>query len=179
MLKIQNSLLLVIDVQGKLADLVYEPEKTRQNIKRLIEGAKILDLPIIATEQMPEKIGGTVAEIKSVLGGIPLLTKDTVSCYANQEIQAALKNSGRDQVIICGIETHVCVYQTVLQLLADAFKVYLVKDAVSSRSIENKEIAVDRMINEGAKLSSTEMVLFELQQVAVGDKFRRLSKLVK
>jgi nicotinamidase-related amidase len=179
MLTKKNALLMVIDVQGKLANIVQDSERTQLNIKRLIEGAKILDLPVIATEQVPEKIGGTIEQIKDSLGDLPILSKNSSSCYSDTEIKKAIRDTGRDQVIVCGIETHICVYQTTLQLLADGFKVYLVRDAVSSRSIENKEIAVQRMINEGAKLASTEMVLFELQQVATGDQFRMLSKLIK
>lgn len=179
MLTKKNALLMVIDIQGKLANIVQDAERTQLNIKRLIEGVKILDLPVIATEQVPQKIGETIEQIKTALGDLPILRKNTFSCYSDAEIKKAIRDTGRDQVIVCGIETHICVYQTTLQLLADGFKVYLVKDAVSSRSIENKEIAVQRMINEGAKLASTEMVLFELQQVATGDQFRLLSKLVK
>lgn len=179
MLKPESSYLVVVDVQGKLAEIVDGSPALRKNVVRLIEGAKLFGMPIICTEQVPDKLGATVGEVANALGGVPRLVKDTFSCWGDDVIRTAFRDTGRRRAIVCGIEAHVCVYQTVRDLLADGYEVHLVKDAVSSRSPENKEIACARMAADGALVTSTEMALFELQRDCRGDRFRALSKLVK
>jgi len=179
MLSANSAILLVVDIQGKLAEIMFESAKIIENSRRLIEGVKLFDIPVFVTEQVPDKLGETREELKPAIEGITPYPKNTFRCYSDPAIKEVLKKSGRDQIIICGIETHVCVYQTALQLLADCFKVSLVVDAVSSRSLENKTAAIQRLGAEGVKIATTEMVLFELQGKAEGERFRKISRLIK
>jgi nicotinamidase-related amidase len=166
-----NAVLFVIDVQEKLMPVISNHKAIERNIERLIRGAKILGVPIVVTEQYVKGLGHTVAPLRDALGDdYKPIEKACFSGYRQLD---------RKQVIVAGIETHVCVYQTVSDLLANGYEVTIVADAVSSRAEENKDIALRRMLADGAKLSSTEMVLFELTAVSGTDEFRAISKLVK
>lgn len=178
MLNKDSAGLMIIDVQGKLAEHMVESEKLLQQIATLIQGAKLLDLPIIWMEQLPDKLGETQACLKQHLSG-EVLSKDTFSGWQNADIREAINNTGKSQWLVAGIESHICVYQTVRDLLAANHHVYLVTDAVGSRVAENKILALDVMQKAGAQLTSVEMVLFELQQRAQGDTFKQLLKLIK
>ena len=176
-LQIDNTVLVVIDVQGRLARIVHRSEFVIHTIRKLIRGAKVLDIPIVVTEQYPEGIGPTVPEIREVLGDIRPITKRTFSCCSIDEFMRQLKN--RSQILIGGIETHVCVYQTVMDLLAKGYEVHLIADAVSSRREENAASAITRLRDEGAKVSNLEMALFELLQIAQGKRFKEILEIVK
>lgn len=179
MLKPETAMLNVIDVQGRLAEIVADSENVRKNIVRLIEGTRLFSMPLLATEQVPDKLGSTVPEVKEALGEADLPTKETFSCWQDEGMRGAFAAAGRKQILVCGIECHVCVYQTVRDLIAADYEVHLVVDAVSSRSPQNKEIAVRRMERMGARLTTTEMALFELKFDCTGETFRKLSRLVK
>lgn len=179
MLTPDTVLLNVIDVQGRLAEIVHGSEAMRANVVRLVEGAKLFDLPVVATEQVPDKLGETVPEVREALGDVPRLVKDTFSCWPGDAIRTAYEEAGRNQVLVCGIESHVCVYQTCMDLLENGYEVHLAVDAVASRSAESKAVAVRRLEREGALLTTTEMALFELQYDCRGDRFRALARLVK
>jgi nicotinamidase-related amidase len=156
MLQKENTVLVVIDIQGKLAQLMHQKEAVYQNVNRLIEGAKVLDMPIIWTEQYPEGLGGTIPAVAATLEGVRPIPKMTFSCCQNDEFQIALKASGRQQILITGIETHICVYQTTIELLEAGYEVEVVADAVSSRTPENKKIGLDKMQRAGAGITGTE-----------------------
>lgn len=180
MLTINNTALLVIDVQERLAPVMDDKETLLSNVERMIRGAQVLELPILWTEQVPEKLGPTLPELADLLTAISQpVSKASFSCCGVQPFMQALRESDRRQVLVTGIESHVCVYQTVMDLLDQDYEVQLVTDAVASRTPENKAIALERMKAAGATLTSTEMALFELLRVAEGDKFRTISKLVK
>ena len=180
MLNITNTALLIIDVQERLVPVMLDKEKLLDNLQRLIKGAKVLGLPIIYTEQVPEKLGPTLPEIADLLAGdTNPISKSSFSCYGCSPFVQHLEKLGRTQVLVAGIETHVCVYQTAIDLLEQGYQVQLVTDAVSSRTAENRQLAIDRMKAAGASLTSTEMALFELLRVAEGDKFRQVSRIVK
>lgn len=179
MLKPESTLLLVIDVQGKLAEIVDRSESTRANVVRLIRGADLLEVPVLATEQVPDKLGPTVAEVAAALGDRPRPAKVTFSCLGDLAIRESVGAARRHQVLVAGIEAHVCVFQTVYDLLSAGYDVHVAKDAVSSRAAENREIACARMAADGAVITSTEMALFELQGDCLGDRFRAISKLVR
>ncbi len=180
MLNIDNTALLVIDIQGKLAQLMYQKEVLFANAQRMIKGAQILDIPIIWTEQVPEKLGPTLPEISQLLvGSATPISKSSFSCCGHQPFMEAFKVLNRHQVLMTGIETHICIYQTALDLLNLGYEVQVVTDAVSSRVLENKQIGLERMKAAGAILTSTEMALFELLQVAEGAKFKEIAKIVK
>ncbi len=179
MLKAKDAVLVVVDIQGKLATLMDRKEEFYENVVRIIKGARVLEIPIIWNEQLPDKLGPTIDKIKSALPGQSPLIKRTFSCCGNPDFMSELKAIGRGQVILAGMETHVCVYQTALDLLDDGHAVYIAADAVSSRSAENKRIALDAMRDAGVKITSVEMALFAVLRVAEGNRFRELLKIVK
>ena len=171
---------MVIDVQGKLAQLMHQKETFFTNVERMVRGAQILEIPIIWTEQAPDKLGATIPQLQEpLLQTAQPIPKISFSCCSNQPVMAQMKALDRKQVLMTGLETHICIYQTTQDLLDMDYEVQIVTDAVSSRTIENKQIGLERMKEAGAGLTSTEMALFELLRVAEGDKFRAISKLVK
>ena len=180
MLTIDNTLLVVIDVQGKLAEIMHDKENLFANLERIIKGVQVLNIPIIWTEQVPEKLGSTLPQFSKLLAdSTKPIPKSSFSCCGVAPFTDALKSSGRQQILMAGIETHVCVYQTTLDLLAEGYEVQIVTDAVSSRTPENRHIGLTRMKDAGAILTSTEMALFELLRVAEGPQFKQIAKIVK
>ncbi|ABL98857.1 hydrolase [Shewanella amazonensis] len=179
MLKPSETVLVVVDVQGKLARLMYNSEAMHQQLITLISGARIFDIPILWLEQLPDKLGPTSEELRLVLEGFSPIPKEHFSGWACDEFQQALNNTGRKQVLLCGIETHICVYQSCRDMLDNGFDVHLVADAMGSRTAENKALGLQMMGEAGAKLTNVESLLFELQHHAVGDSFRALLKLIK
>lgn len=175
----EKAALLVIDIQGKLAEMMYEKEMFFENAKKMIRGARLFDLPIIWVEQYPEGLGRTTPEIAELLVAEEPITKLTFSSCGSETFQEKLTSLNRNQLIVIGIEAHVCVYQTVMDLLAQQYQVELVTDAVSSRTYENKEIGLERMKSEGANLTSTELALFDLMKTSEGPSFREMLKIVK
>lgn len=174
-----NTVLVIIDVQEKLMPVIDGAKGVVRNVERLVRGAAILTIPVIVTEQYVKGLGPTVAPIREALADYRPIEKDCFSAHGCPAFTAQLAALERRQILVAGVETHVCVYQTVVDLIAAGFEVTLVADALSSRTVENKEIALKRMISEGAKLSSTEMALFELTGVSATDEFRSISRLIK
>lgn len=174
-----QAVLVIVDVQGKLAQLMHDKESLFANLKRMAIGAQTLGIPIIWNEQNPVGLGPTIPELAEILSTQQPLVKNTFSCCGNPAFSAALKQSGRTQVLLVGIETHVCVYQTARDLVAAGMTVEVVADAVSSRTAANKAYGLERMKSLGAGVTSTEMALFELLRVAEGDKFKAILKAVK
>jgi nicotinamidase-related amidase len=178
MITTEDSALLIIDVQGKLAEQMHHSSELFNNLQVLIQGAKLLSIPVVWVEQLPEKLGATHADIAQYLSGHPV-GKSTFSAWGCDDVRLQVENINRRNWIVAGIECHICVYQSVRDLLKMHYNVHLVSDAVSSRKLENKELGLQTMQTAGAKLTSTEMVLFELQQKAEGETFKQLIKLVK
>jgi nicotinamidase-related amidase len=179
MLDIAESCLVVVDVQGKLAQLMYDRDVLFKNVAILIKSAQILDIPILWCQQCPEALGPTVSEIAELLSGGEPIDKSCFNCCGEERFNTALQSLGRKQVMLCGIEAHVCIYQTAVDLVRMDYEVSVIADAVSSRARENKEIALSRMRAEGVKISSTEMAIFELLGTADHPKFKQIAKLVK
>ena len=179
MLKTDNAVLVVVDVQGRLATLMYQREQFFQNMVTMIKGCRVLDIPILWNEQLPDKLGQTIPEISEELSDMTPMIKKTFSCCGNEEFNRALKKSGRRQILLTGMETHVCVYQTAIDLIAAGYEVYLVADCVSSRTADNRQIGIQAIRDLGAKICSIEMAFFEMLQVAEGDKFKQIIKIVK
>ena len=179
MFSINDSLLLVIDVQGQLAYLMHEKEKLFKHMQALIQAAGHLNIPIIYTEQVPEKIGTTVPEITQYLSHLKPIKKKTFSCCGEDQFLKALKSFRRKQIIVCGIETHVCVYQTVSDLVNKKYQVQVVADAVSSRTYENKTLALERIKSLGVPITATEMIICELLKTSNHEKFKEILKLIK
>ena len=176
-----KAVLVVIDVQEKLCVAMDEKvvRKLTKNIGILLESASELNVPVIVTEQYVKGVGATVAELKEKAAAAPCYEKMTFSSCGSADFIDTLKATGRSQVVITGMETHVCVLQTVIELRDAGFEVHLVKDAVMSRSKQNWQTAVEAMIMTGAVPTCTESVLFQLLKVAGTDEFRKLSKLVR
>lgn len=181
-LRRENAVLVIIDVQEKLMPVIDRADDVIRNIERLIRGCHILGIPTVVTEQYVKGLGKTVEPVRRALeetGGYSPIEKWHFSAYACEAFSGWLKSLGRKQILIAGVEAHVCVYQTVEDLLAKPVAVHVIADAVSSRTAQNREIALRRMTADGAKLSSTEMALFELAGSAGTDEFRAISRLVK
>ncbi|MBN1447275.1 MAG: hydrolase [Bacteroidetes bacterium] len=179
MLKSEHALLLVIDVQGKLANLAWRSERMQNNIRILIEGTRILGIPMLATEQYPRGLGHTVDAVGMLFGDAPVIEKNSFSCCGEFTFEVKLNEMHKTDIIVCGIEAHVCVYQTVRDLLDLGYNVHLVTDAVSSRTEDNWRLGVEKCMSLGAKLTGTEMVLFEMLRESGTERFKAISKLVK
>ncbi len=179
MLDIENCCLAVVDVQGKLAQLMHGKDALFKNIQILVQAAQILEMPILWCQQVPDALGPTVPEIAQHLTDLEPANKSMFSCCGTDQFNARLNESRRNQVLLCGIETHICVYQTAIDLLARGFNVTVIADAVSSRTLDNKRIALTKLAAEGASISSVEMALFELLRSAEHPKFRQIAKLIK
>lgn len=178
MLNRKSAVLVFIDVQGRLSELVDGPEALFRNLRRLLEGMKTLEVPVVVTEQIPEKLGATREEFLSLITEKPI-TKTAFSCCGEPAFARAVEDLKRTQVILCGIETHVCVYQTALDLIEAGYEVHVVTDAVSSRDPANKALALRRLEVEGVSLTGTEMVLFELLSDARDPAFKSILQIVK
>ncbi len=177
LMSIGDTALLVVDVQEKLVPLIADRERVVFNTRRLIDGAKVLGVPVAATEQYPKGLGPTLPELAERLGPIP--DKLTFSCSGCPEVFQSWQDEGIQKILVVGIEAHVCVQQTVLDLLGDGWRVYLAVDAVSSRNALDRETAFRRMDSSGAVLTTTEAALFEWCQVAGTPEFKGISRLVR
>ena len=179
MLSRKSAILIVIDIQGNLFEAMQGKEALLANAIKIIKGATIFNLPIIVTEQIPEKLGQTLPILAEKLAGSATISKESFSCWGNNDFKEKIESLGRREVIIIGIECHVCVYQTAKDLIHNGYDVHVVADAVSSRTKENSYIGIAAMKNSGAHITSTEMVLFELLRSAADAKFKEIYKLVK
>lgn len=171
--------LVVVDVQQRLLPAIFEKERVLQNLLRLIQGAAILKVPVFATEQYRKGLGPTVPEVAVAISGFAPLEKVAFSACGAAGFIPALKQKKVSAAILCGIEAHVCVSQTCLDMLDKRFRVFVAADAVSSRTPENYRIGLDRMRAAGAIIVSTEMVLFELLEQAGTVEFKQILNLVK
>jgi len=179
MLSRAAAVLVMIDIQGNLAQAMFDKDNLFANNIKLIKGFKTLGLPMIITEQTPEKLGKTITPVAAELEDIKPIAKESFSCWPNAEFREQLEALSRRQVILTGIESHVCVYQTALDLLANGYSVHAVADAVSSRTAENRRIGINAMKSAGAQIVSTEMVLFEFLRSAADPKAKEIFKIVK
>ncbi|MCF8262806.1 MAG: hydrolase [Melioribacteraceae bacterium] len=171
--------LLIIDIQERILGVMQNPKGVVENTVKLIEGMKILNIPVYFTEQYPKGLGATESTIKAALGNSEAIQKMSFSCGGAGELFKDFRRKGIEQIIICGIESHVCVQQTVLDLLANNFQVDVIADAISSRKKVDYNTALFRMQSNGAEVTTTESVLFELLNVCGTDEFKSVSKLVK
>jgi nicotinamidase-related amidase len=174
LMQLEQATLLVVDIQEKLLPAVTDPAGLTARMRWLLGVAGDLGLPTVFSEQYPKGLGHTVPELKELAPAAQTVEKVHFSCVAADCLPADLL--ARPQVIVCGMETHVCVLQTVIGLLAHGKQVFVVADAVDGRSQANGELALQRMRDAGAAIVSREMVLFELLQSASHEKFRQMSK---
>ncbi len=179
MLKQESTGVILVDIQGKLAQMVHNSETLIENIARFIEGAKILELPIVWLEQYPKGLGKTVEKISSLLNDYKPIEKFTFNCYADKNVRQAIIDSGRKQWLICGIESHICVYQTSMDLLENNYEVEVLTDCISSRLAENVKFATDKLQSKGVGLTNIEMCLYELMISSKHPKFKEILKIIK
>lgn len=179
MFQADQAAVVVIDVQGRLAQLMHRKKQLFRHLQIMLQAADVLQLPVFWLEQYPKGLGPTVSEISDLMADNNPLEKLSFSGCGEPQLLSDLRASGRQQLIVTGIEAHVCVYQTVLDLLAENYQVAVNQDAVSSRKKSNKKLGLQRMQLAGALLTSTEMVLFEMMRTASHPHFRQISALLK
>lgn len=176
----ENSCFLVIDYQSKLFPHIDQFHSLEMNTLKLIEGMKALNLPIIVTEQYPKGIGATIPSIQTALGdSYQPIEKLAFSCCGEDVFMKELKSLGKRNVIICGIEAHVCVFQTCQDLHEYGYQPVLIEDCVSSRKPNDKKVAVERMRQNGVVVTTYESILFELCKISGTPVFKEISRIVK
>lgn len=173
----QRSALLVVDVQLKLLPKILDHQRLLWNISRLSRGAAAMEVPVAATEQYPQGLGETAAEIANLLP--PRHEKMAFSAAAVRPMVSEIADRGISQIVVCGIETHICVLQTALDLVSEGFDVYVVSDAVGARGAEDHAVALDRMRDHGLSVVTTEGVLFEWCRTASDPGFKTIRGLVQ
>lgn len=173
----EDTLLLVIDVQEKLLPAIGGQARLAWNIRRLLQGARHLGVPVVATEQYPQGLGPTVASLREFIDVCP--AKRAFSCGGCEEAMVALSSAGRQKILFAGIETHVCVQQTALDLAAAGYRVYLAVDAIGSRDPLDHQIALRRMESCGLTITTVESALFEWCATSTAPEFKQISSLVK
>ena len=175
----ENTQLVILDIQGKLSQIVHQSDEVLRNSRIIIQGCKTLEIPIIWVEQMPDKLGATHPSIAEVVEGYTPIQKSCFSAWGNTKFQQQLSANHRKRVLLIGIETHICIYQTAIHLLANGYEVSIVADAVSSRTESNKQTALTMLRDAGATLTTTEAALFQLLGTAQHPKFKEIARLVK
>lgn len=179
MLRTDNTALLIVDVQGNLAHLMHEKENLFENLTKIIKGAQILKVPILLVEQNPAGLGPTIPELAGLFTDLTPVSKISFSCCGNEIFLRKLQALQPKNILVAGIETHVCVYQSVRDLIKAGYTVEIIADAVSSRNVENKRIGLEKIRDAGAQITSVETALFELLEAAEGDRFKRIIEIVK
>ncbi|MGF1852027.1 isochorismatase family protein [Vibrio gigantis] len=179
MLMRQKTGLVVVDVQGKLARLVDESETLISNCRKLIKGAQVLGLPIIYLEQNPDKLGATVSELNDLLSDVEPVTKFTFNACDEPKFVEAVQAKDVETWLVCGIEAHICVYQTAMGLLELGCKVQVVGDCISSRTALNKDLAIRRLVAVGVQITGLEMSLYELVKDCRSPEFKLILSLIR
>jgi nicotinamidase-related amidase len=174
----EECLLVEIDIQEKFIPIVWRIDEVIDNANRLLAGAALVDMPVIASEQYPEGLGRTSDRV-NLPGGLEPHWKVHFNCFKDERFTRAVASTGKRQLVVCGIEAHVCVCQSVLSALALGYEVHVAADAVSSRSEQNRSIGIERMRQSGAFIASTEMLLFQFMDHSKDPRFPELSRIVK
>ena len=170
---------LVIDIQERLYPFIFENETLTKNVTTLIEGLKIIGIPIFVTEQYVKGLGPTIEPVANVLGTHPRIEKMSFSCCDEPRVMEGIAVTGKENIILAGIESHVCVLQTALDLKRNGYQPVVVEDCVSSRRENDKRIAIERLRHEGVTITTYESILFELLRYSGTEQFRGISRLVK
>lgn len=174
-----QSVLLIIDVQQKLLPVIEGYHELIISMTKLLKGIQTLEIPIIITEQYPRGLGATISEIRKLIPDVEPVEKQSFSCCFNENFMSVLDKLNRKQILVSGIETHVCVYQTCIDLLEKGYAVFLMVDAVSSRKQDDKDLAIRVLEKEGVQLRSVEMALFELLNTSLHAQFKKISTIIK
>lgn len=179
MLDCNNTGLLVVDIQGKLARLVDNSDALIAHCAKLIQAAQTLALPIVCLEQNPDKLGSTVPELSSLMADTQPITKFTFDGCLEPAVVEAVRQANVQNWLVCGIEAHICVYQTSSHLQQLGYQVQLVQDCVSSRLVDNKRLALQRLAGQGVEITGLEMCLYELVKDCRSTAFKPILQLVK
>ncbi len=179
MINRDKTLFVVIDFQEKLMPVMYNKEVLEDKVCRLAEGMKVLGIPHIVTQQYTRGIGETIPSVSEAIGEFEPIDKTSFSCMRNEEFARQLREAGKRDIVVCGIEAHICVLQTVLELLDDGYNVYVAVDGMSSRSANDYLWAAERMESAGAIVTTYEAILYELLGDAKSEGFKEVSKIVK
>lgn len=175
----KNSQVLIIDVQPRLAAAMPDRDRIVGNCSLLLNAAREIDVPVLASEQYPQGLGETVPTLAELIPSSQRLAKMEFSCLRNAELASRLETVAKEQVVLAGMEAHVCVLQTAFDLVGQGKDVFVVADAVGSRKPESKETALSRLAAAGAAIVTTEMVAFEWLGSASAPAFRTISKLIR
>lgn len=175
----EDTAFVAIDFQEKLMPAMSGMEELEDKSVRLIKGMKALGIPTIVTQQYTKGLGETIPSIADALGDFEHVEKNTFGCMANEEFASKIKELGRKDIVVCGIEAHICVQQTVLQLMEEGYNVYLPADCVSSRSENDKLWSITRMGEAGAVITTYEAVLYEILRDSKAEGFKEISAIVK
>jgi nicotinamidase-related amidase len=180
-LEAEQCALVVIDIQEKLLPPIFEKERLVRNAQLLIRTAQILKIPVLVSTQYAKGLGGTVAEIASLLAGTVAIDKTLFSCFGSDAFCALLKRlpGQKNTLLLCGMESHICVAQTALAALREGYVVHIASDAVSSRTEWNWKIGLERMRSAGAVISSTEMMIYELMRASSSAAFKEMLPYLK
>lgn len=179
MMNQENTILVVVDIQTRLTRVMHEKETLIQRVVQLISGLRVLNVPVLWLEQYPEGLGPTQDEIAEALQEYTPIIKTTFSGWGAPEFKTQIETLNPQHILVCGIESHVCVYQTVSDLIEAGFHTEVVTDAVSSRTQFNRDLGLRKMEQLGAGITSVEMALFELLKIADGKPFRQILKIIK
>jgi len=171
--------LLVVDIQEKILAVMSDPDRVVKNSVKIIKGFHTLERPIFVTEQYPEALGSTVEKVHKALKKTDIQVKNTFSCCGITDLVLSLRKQKIDQVVLCGIETHVCVLQTAFDLMHAGFSVFVCQDAVSSRKEMDYQAALQRMAQGGVFITTTESVLLEMVENIESKSFKPILKLIK
>lgn len=178
-IKLPHAIALAIDEQERLLPAIHNGEEVLQHTELLLKGLRLLDVPILITQQYTKGLGMSAPSLFTAAGTDSWLEKRTFSCLGDEIIRKTLQDAHKKQVIICGVEAHICVEQTVLDLLHLGYEVFLIADCVSSRKPSDQETAIRRMEQAGAVVTSYEAILFELMETSMHPKFKEISALIK
>ena len=179
MINIEDTVFLFIDIQEKLVNMLKNKDEIVENNEILVKTASVLKLPVIATEQYPKGLGKTVFSIQKYLKSENVFEKTSFSAVANPQLIAKLSDYNPKNIVITGIESHICVYQTALELLNNGYNVYIVKNAVSSRNSKDYKTALQLLRDFGARLTCVETVVFELLKSSKHPNFKEIQALIK
>ncbi len=180
MIDIENTLFVLIDIQERLVAMLNKQEPIMKATSRLASAAAIMNIPTVLTEQYPQGLGGTIFDIKSVVTeDTPIIEKTSFSAMQTPEFAEVIKSYGKKNIVIGGIETHICVYQTVMDLISEGFNVVVAKDACASRSSDCFKNGIQLMKDAGATISNVETILFELLKSSKNPYFKAVQALIK
>lgn len=175
----RDCILLLVDIQKSLLDMCIDRDRTVLNTCALVEAAELFEIPVLCSVHNQDKLGGFLPEIVDKISRPKLIGKMEFSCFQNEEIVRAIEETGRNTLLLAGMEGHVCIFHTGASALSLGYRVHVAQDAVTSRSASNKQTGIHRLDRAGAVISSTEMIIFELLNRAGTSEFRALLPLLK